>query len=272
MAEFRIARITEGIAVLSPMFRRPVPPLAATLAALAAVTVGLTAAPGLADQVRDHEWWLTEVHVSRAWQVSRGADVTVAVLDTGVTPSQPDLSRSVIAGPDYTRSGRQSGDTYWGVHGTAMAVLIAGHGHGPGHTDGIIGVAPRAKILSVRVSLERDDPLRADPAVASGCPHAIAAGIGMRHVMARSDRSAVDPGAAGVDGIPPAAAAAGGTAAERQAVAYALARGVVLVAPAATMAPGMTRSTTPRHIPASSPSAPSTRASSRHGSRAGAHM
>ncbi len=197
------------------------------------MTVGLTAAPGLADQVRDREWWLTEVHVTRAWQVSRGGGVTVAVLDTGVTPSQPDLSRSVIAGPDYTHSGRQSGDTYWGVHGTAMAVLIAGHGHGRGHKDGIIGVAPRAKILSVRVSLEGSDPLRADPAVASRLPDAIAAGIGYaaRHGAQVIDLP-LDPGAAGVDGTPRAAAAAGGTTAERKAVAYALAKGAVLVAPA----------------------------------------
>ncbi len=213
------------------MFGRALSPLAATLAA--AVTVGLTAAPGLADQVREREWWLTKVHVARAWQVSRGGGVTVAVLDTGVTPSQPDLSRSVIAGPDYTHSGRQSLSTYWGVHGTAMAVLIAGHGHGRGHKDGIIGVAPRAKILSVRVSLEGSDPLRADPAVASRLPDAIAAGIGYaaRHGAQVIDLP-LDPGAAGVDGTPPAAAAAGGATAERKAVAYALAKGAVLVAPA----------------------------------------
>jgi len=231
VAEFRIARITEGIAVLYLMFGRPPSPLAATLAAI--VTVGLTAAPGLADQVRDREWWLTEVHVTRAWQVSRGGGVTVAVLDTGVTPSQSDLSRSVIAGPDYTHSGRHSGGTYWGIHGTAMAVLIAGHGHGRGHRDGIIGVAPRAKILSVRVSLEGSDPLRADPAIASRLPDAIAAGIGYaaRHGAQVIDLP-LDPGAAGVDGTPPAAAAAGGATAERKAVAYALAKGAVLVAPA----------------------------------------
>ncbi len=239
MAEFRVARVTEGIAVVSLMFRRrPLSALVATVAATA-VTVGLTAGPGLADQVRDHEWWLGEIHVTQAWQVSRGAGVTVALLDTGVVASQPDLSRSVITGPDYTRSGRQQGDTYWGVHGTAMAVLIAGHGHGPAHADGIIGIAPKAKILSLRVNLERDDPLRADAAAASRLPAAIATGIryAVRHGAQVIDLP-LDPGAAGTDGIQAAAAAAGGSAAERRAVAYALARGVVLVAPAGDDGPG----------------------------------
>ena len=39
-----------------------------------------------------------------------------------------------------------------------MASIIAGHGHGFGAQDGIIGVAPEARILSVRVIPDRDDP------------------------------------------------------------------------------------------------------------------
>ena len=240
MAEFRSARVKEGIAVVSLRLpRRQVSPLAVGVAAAAAVTVGLTAAPGLADQVRDHEWWLTEVHVTQAWQISRGAGVTVAVLDTGVDPNQADLSRSVTTGADYTHSGRHLGDIYWGVHGTAMAVLIAGHGNGPRHADGIIGVAPKAKILSVRVNLEENDPLNADTAVASRLPAAIASGIRYAvHHGAQVIDLPLDPGTASADGTPGAAAAAGGSAAERSAVAYALAKGVVLVAPAGDDGPG----------------------------------
>jgi subtilisin family serine protease len=44
------------------------------------------------------------------------------------------------------------------VHGTWMASLIAGHGDGPGSDDGITGIAPRARILSIRVIPDRDDP------------------------------------------------------------------------------------------------------------------
>jgi subtilisin family serine protease len=45
----------------------------------------------------------------------------------------------------------------WGVHGTWMASLIAGHGHDGGFS-GVIGVAPQARILSVRVIPDRADP------------------------------------------------------------------------------------------------------------------
>ncbi|MGE5290415.1 MAG: S8 family serine peptidase [Micromonosporaceae bacterium] len=213
--------------------RRLLLPFAASVAAAAAVAIGAAAVPGLADQVRDQEWWLTSVHVTQSWAITRGGDVTVAVLDTGVDPKQPDLTGSVVTGPDYTHSSRKRGSVYWGVHGTEMASLIAGHGHGPAQADGIIGVAPRAKILSIRVILEERDPLRADTALVAKSPAAIAAGI--RYAVRKGAQVIdlpLDPGAAYADDAPGAAAAAGGSAAERQAVRYALASGVVLVAPA----------------------------------------
>jgi subtilisin family serine protease len=45
----------------------------------------------------------------------------------------------------------------WGQHGTWMASLIAGHGH-DGGSDGILGMAPRSKILSIRVITDPGDP------------------------------------------------------------------------------------------------------------------
>jgi type VII secretion-associated serine protease mycosin len=41
-----------------------------------------------------------------------------------------------------------------------MAGIIAGHGHGPDGGSGVLGVAPEAEILPVRVLLEDDDPER----------------------------------------------------------------------------------------------------------------
>jgi hypothetical protein len=199
---------------------------AGAVAGIAAAAVTLASVPALADQVRHQEWWLTALHVPTAWQSSRGGSMTIAVLDTGVDPAQADLGGAVITGPDYTHSGRTPGSPEWGVHGTAMASLIAGRGHGPGHNKGIIGVAPAAQILSVRVTLEAGDQMLADRNVAKGLPGAIAKGI----------RYAVDHGAAVID-LPldpvtaPGAPGAGGPA-EKAAVAYALRHDVVLVAPA----------------------------------------
>jgi Subtilase family len=187
----------------------------------------MASSPALADHVRSQEWWLRALHVTSAWRTTHGAGVTVALLDTGVDAKQADLTGSVITGPDDTHSGRTPGGALWGIHGTAMASIIAGHGHGPGNADGVIGVAPSAKILSVRVTLESNDPLLNDATIAAGLPNAIARGI----------RYAVKQHAAVID-LPldpvttPKAAGSGGSPAERAAVAYALRRHVVLVAPA----------------------------------------
>ena len=199
---------------------------AAVAAGLTATCIGVAATPAFADTVRNQEWWLTSLHVTKAWLSSRGAGVKVAVLDTGVDANQPDLAGSVTTGRDYTGSGRTAGGPFWGVHGTAVASIIAGHGHGPHHADGVIGVAPEAKILSVRVTLENKDPLLANSTVAAALPDAIARGI----------RYAVRHGAQVIDlPLDPAAQAGattpGGSPAERSAVAAALAKGVVLVAP-----------------------------------------
>ena len=201
---------------------------AGVAAGLAVACLAFNAASAsAADSVRSQEWWLTKLHVTKAWQSTRGKGVTVAVLDTGVDPTQADLAGAVVTGPDYTNSGRVRGGPFWGVHGTAMASLIAGRGHGPGHAAGIIGVAPAATILSVRVTLESSDPLLSDANVAAGLPRAIARGIryAVNHHASVIDLP-LDPVTA--QGAP----GAGGSAAERSAVAYAMAHHVVLVAPA----------------------------------------
>ena len=55
--------------------------------------------------------------------------------------------------------------------------MIAGHGHGTGGEAGVLGIAPAAKILSIRVSLEYNDPLNSDAAMDRRLPGAIAEGI-----------------------------------------------------------------------------------------------
>jgi Subtilase family len=124
--------------------------------------------------------------------------------------------------------GRGPGRPYWGVEGTAVAGIIAAHERG----WGLVGVAPSAKILSVRVTLEFNDPLASDQAVSQRLPDAIAAGI--RYAAdhgARIIDLPLDPGTLGLTstGDP---AAAGGSPAERTAIADALGKGIVLVAPA----------------------------------------
>jgi serine protease len=182
--------------------------------------------------VQAQEWWLNGLHVTQTWPGTEGAGITVAVLGTGVDSRHPDLAGSVTTGPDYTHSGRTAGGPFWGINGTAVAAAIAGHGHGTGRAQGLLGIAPAAKILSVRITLEYNDPLNSDQAMARRLPGAIASGIvyAVDH-GARIIDLPLDPGTAGLTGQG-SPAAAGGSPAERAAVAYALRNNVVLVAPA----------------------------------------
>jgi subtilisin family serine protease len=125
----------------------------------AAVLLGLLpAAPASADSVRDQQQWVLDMmDIPAAWNVSQGPGVTVAVIDSGVDPDVSDLAGSVTTGPDYTGLHTSAQNASWGQHGTWMASIIAGHGH-DGGTDGITGVAPKAKILSIRVIPDKGDP------------------------------------------------------------------------------------------------------------------
>jgi hypothetical protein len=123
-------------------------------AGLCAVTV----LPAQADAVRDQEMWVLDmVHAPSAWPVTQGQGVLVAVIDSGVLGSVSDLTGSVTEGPNLSGVNTPQSNTSWGVHGTWMASLIAGHGHGDG-SAGIEGVAPQSRVLSIRVVTDRGDP------------------------------------------------------------------------------------------------------------------
>jgi type VII secretion-associated serine protease mycosin len=119
------------------------------LGVLAAVAVSPSAA--VADPVRDLQWHLRFLDVTQAHRYSQGAGVLVAVVDSGVDATHPDLAGNVATGTEtFPGSERGNGWTDVDGHGTRMAGLIAAHGHGNGSADGALGIAPRATILPVR--------------------------------------------------------------------------------------------------------------------------
>ena len=165
-------------------------------------------------------------HVTNAWETTHGSGVTIAVLDTGVNPAQADLSGSVTTGPDYTNSGRTAGGQFWGIHGTEVASLIAGHGHGPGRANGIIGMAPAAKILSVG-DAGKQRPVAVQP---DHCRRTAECHCPRYQVAVRHDASVID---LPLDPVTTSGApGSGGSSAERAAINYAIAKKVLLVAPA----------------------------------------
>jgi type VII secretion-associated serine protease mycosin len=98
---------------------------------------------------------LNAFSVKDVWAESQGEGVTVAVVDSGVDGGHPDLSGQVLKGKDFTSGGNTQKDVIG--HGTKMASIIAGHGHGEGGASGVTGIAPKAKILPLRTLQTRTD-------------------------------------------------------------------------------------------------------------------
>ncbi|MEV4289005.1 S8 family serine peptidase [Nonomuraea bangladeshensis] len=193
-------------------------PVLAAGAAVGALLLG--APPAYPDDVRSGQRQVIEtLELQKAWQVTKGAGATVAVLDSGVDPGHRDLTGSVRTGKDFTAGANPPGVPPRRLHGTYMASLIAGHGHGPAGKRGIIGVAPEADVLSVRVILEDEEPGFREFNTAER----------FEDVVARGIRYAVDEG---VDVINLSISKELATAKERAAVRYAISKGVVLVAAA----------------------------------------
>ncbi len=139
------------------MLRLRVPGSVLAVLCCAAPLAVLPGTPAAADTIQvDQQWILNMMNVPAAWQETQGGGVTVAVIDSGVNPDVSDLAGSVVTGPDYTGVSTKPSNPAWGVHGTWMASLIAGHGH-DGGGSGVIGVAPHSTILSIRVIPDRAD-------------------------------------------------------------------------------------------------------------------
>ena len=158
-------------------YRRTASALMALALAGGSLAGALSAAPAAhADATRDKEYWLTESGIKKAWQVSKGANVKVAVIDSGVDGKHPDLKGVLTGGTDVSGAGTADGRKSIGAkpeHGTLVATMLAGRGHKPAKSskstaspsaaagigpDGIVGVAPEAEILSVSTWLGSANP------------------------------------------------------------------------------------------------------------------
>jgi subtilisin family serine protease len=128
-------------------------PLALVAALLAIPSATISASPAVADQVRERQYWLQDYRIEQAWDITRGAGVRIAIIDTGIDATHPDLVGAVVGGADFSGLGTADGLTPVGPerrHGTMVASLAAGRGNAG--VEGVIGSAPEAELLSVSMS------------------------------------------------------------------------------------------------------------------------
>jgi serine protease len=150
------------------------------------------------------QWHLHSINVEQAWESNKGAGVTVAVIDTGVTKT-PDMNKTAfVAGYDFVNNRVEADDD--NGHGTHVAGSVA---QSTNNGIGVAGVAYEAKIMPLKV-------LSAE-------------GGGTTTDIAEAIRFAADNGA-GV--INMSLGGGGESAVMKEAIDYAHSKGVVVIAAA----------------------------------------
>jgi subtilisin family serine protease len=92
------------------------------------------------------QWGLQRIGLPSAWDQTKGANVTVAVLDTGVDAAHPDLQGAVLNGYDLTGSSAGTSDVKG--HGSSVAGIIAARTN---NHQGVAGICWSCSILPVKV-------------------------------------------------------------------------------------------------------------------------
>ncbi|MET8128760.1 type VII secretion-associated serine protease mycosin [Streptomyces sp. NPDC005065] len=122
-------------------------------------------------QYEGRPWSLQRVLLDELWQDTKGKGVRVAVIDTGVDNTNPQLRNAVdaSAGADYLNGGKSDGTVDEVGHGTKVAGIIAAR---PRKGTGFVGLAPEATIIPIRQNDEKNSGK--DTTMAAAIGHAIA--------------------------------------------------------------------------------------------------
>lgn len=163
------------------------------------------------EQFEGRPWSLQRVLLDELWQDTRGKGVRVAVIDTGVDNTNPQLKPAVdaSAGRDLLGGGKGDGTTDEVGHGTKVAGIIAAR---PRKGTGFVGIAPEATIIPIRQNDEKNSGK--DTTMATAIDHAIAQGARVINISQDTTKPLTADSALG------------------RAVARALARNIVVVASA----------------------------------------
>jgi major intracellular serine protease len=89
------------------------------------------------------------IQAPKFWENTRGKGITIAILDTGCDFTHPDLKERIIGGRNFTKDDKGNKEVYrdYNGHGTHVAGTIAA----TANQKGVVGVAPEANLLIVKV-------------------------------------------------------------------------------------------------------------------------
>lgn len=113
------------------------------------ITLALTALPALAsnDPHFGKQWGLQRIGAPQAWAKGTGEGIIIAIVDTGIYFPHEDLNASwkFVPGKDYIDEEPPQDEDGHGTHVAGIAAALTENG------VGVAGVAPRARLMSVRV-------------------------------------------------------------------------------------------------------------------------
>lgn len=90
-------------------------------------------------------WSITSFDLPKTWEKSRGEGVKIAVIDTGVDLTHPDLIKNLLPGINIINPNKLPIDDQ--KHGTHVAGILVAENN----EIGMVGVAPESKVIPVKV-------------------------------------------------------------------------------------------------------------------------
>jgi subtilisin family serine protease len=90
-------------------------------------------------------WGIATVKAPAAWSISKGAAVKVAIMDSGIDLTHPDLQANIKGGVNTIKLSKSANDD--NGHGTHVAGIVAAINN----TIGVVGVAPEVQLYAVKV-------------------------------------------------------------------------------------------------------------------------
>ena len=99
------------------------------------------------DPYMGSEWHLARINAPQAWDTAQGAGIKIAILDTGIDASHPDLAGRMVPGWNFYDGNADTSDVHG--HGTAVAGAAAA---ALNNGIGVAAVAGQAQLMPVRIA------------------------------------------------------------------------------------------------------------------------